>query len=463
MNYQWSKSVYPIAALFSFRMLGLFMLLPVFSVYAIQMDGATPTLIGFALGAYGLTQGVLQIPFGMLSDRYGRKPIIFIGLLFFVSGSILGGLTHSIYGMLIARFLQGAGAIGSVLIALLADLTPDEQRTKAMAVIGATIGLSFSLAMIISPPLTRHFGLAGIFFFTVFLAIIGVLLLLFVIPSPRKEPFHPDSEIEPQLFKKVFKNLQLQRLNAGIFCQHFIFTSTFFAIPFLIQHHIQQAHLSQSWQFYLPVLFFSFLTMLPVMILAEKKRQIKATLLTSIVLMGLCQCLLTLTSNVWPGFLMLMFLYFVVFNLLEAMLPSLVSRQASPESKGTAMGVYSSSQFLGIFAGGSIAGVLYQYSGSHGIFMFNTILCILWLLISVSIQPNFYQLTIILHLPKQQDSARIKKKLAGLPGVKHVHVAKKESCIYLKVDQSNYLPGSAEAQIPGNITKSSSQDSEDSV
>ncbi len=213
----WSNSVFPIAALFSFRMLGLFMLIPVFTVYATQLTGATPALIGIALGSYGLSQGLLQIPFGMLSDSFGRKSIITLGLIFFVCGSLLGAFATSIYGMIFARILQGTGAIGSVLIALLADLTPDEQRTKAMAVIGATIGLSFSLAMILSPTITHYFGLSGIFYLTTFLAVFGLILLHGVIPTPRKEPFHLDSDPSPALFSDVLRNRHLQRLNFGIF------------------------------------------------------------------------------------------------------------------------------------------------------------------------------------------------------------------------------------------------------
>ncbi len=213
----WFNSVLPIAAIFSFRMLGLFMLIPVFTVFATHLQGATPALIGLALGSYGLSQGLLQMPFGMLSDRYGRKPLLTIGLLLFASGSLIGALSHSIYMMIFARTLQGTGAIGSILIALLADLTPDEQRTKAMAVIGMTIGLSFSLAMVISPAITNHFGLSGIFYLTTGLALLGLVLLHVVIPTPKKERFHIDSEANPSLFKAVIHNRHLQRLNMGIF------------------------------------------------------------------------------------------------------------------------------------------------------------------------------------------------------------------------------------------------------
>ena len=273
MNYSWSKTVFPIAAIFSFRMLGLFMLIPVFTIYAENLQGATPTLIGIALGGYGLTQGLLQIPFGMLSDKFGRKPILTIGLLLFACGSLIGALTDSIYGMIIARSMQGTAAIGSVLIALLADLTPDNQRTKAMAVIGMTIGTSFSLAMIISPAITHRFGLAGIFYLTTTLAIFGIALLHLVIPNPLKERFHADSEANPFLLKSVINSPHLQRLNLGIFCQHFILTSTFFAIPMILNQQMKEGHLTQQWHFYLPLMVSSFIFMIPFIVIAEKKKR----------------------------------------------------------------------------------------------------------------------------------------------------------------------------------------------
>ena len=299
MKQPWLSQVFSIAAIFSFRMLGLFMLIPVFSVAATSLSDATPTLIGIALGSYGLSQGLLQIPFGFMSDRFGRKLIITIGLLLFVIGSLLGAYTDSIYGMIIARTLQGTGAIGSVLMALMADLTPDEHRTKAMAVIGVTIGISFSLAMVISPAITHRFGLPGIFYLTALLAVTGLFLLHVVIPTPKKEPFHIDNEVNPTAFKHVLKNHHLQRLNAGIFCLHLILTSTFFAIPLLLQQQIKLGHLIQQWHFYLPLMIGAFLAMLPFIFLAEKKKKIKPVFLSAVAITGLSQFILAFTYNHW--------------------------------------------------------------------------------------------------------------------------------------------------------------------
>lgn len=384
MRQIWLSSVLPIAAIFSFRMLGLFMLIPIFTVFAAQLHGATPPLIGLALGSYGLSQGILQIPFGMLSDRFGRKPIITLGLLFFACGSLIGALSNSIYTMILARILQGMGAIGSVLIALLADLTTDAQRTRAMAVIGVTIGLSFSFAMVLSPALTNQYGLSSIFYFTVGLALMGLVLLHTVIPAPKKNHCHLDSKIKPSLLKTVIHNKQLQRLNYGIFFQHLILTATFYVIPLALR----QEHFKQQWHFYLPLMFFSFLLMIPFILFAEKKQQMKRIFLMAVFAVGIVQILLAFGYHHWLSLCSLMFIYFTAFNFLEASLPSLISKQASTTTKGTAMGVYSSSQFLGIFVGGVVAGFLKQFVGNEGIFIANAIFAFIWLFVSYPMEPG---------------------------------------------------------------------------
>ncbi|KTC90848.1 MFS transporter [Fluoribacter dumoffii] len=444
MKHSWFKTVFPIAAIFSFRMLGLFLLIPVFSIYAENLQSATPALVGFALGIYGLAQGLLQMPFGMLSDKIGRKPMITAGLLLFALGSLLGALTHSIYGMIVARLLQGTGAVGSVLIALLADLTPDEQRTKAMAVIGMTIGTSFSLAMVVSPILTHHFGLAGIFYLTTMLAIAGIVLLHWVIPKPVHERFHIDSETNPALLKQVISNMQLQRLNLGIFCQHFILTATFFAIPFILRKQVELGHLSQQWHFYLPLMVISFILMIPFIVLAEKKKQMKSVFVSSVLVMTIAQLLLAYTFQNWYSLCFLMLIYFIAFNILEAALPSLVSKQANPNSKGTAMGIYSTSQFLGLFIGGALAGVLYQWFSSEGIFITNAVLGVIWLLISSSMKTNAAIATLILPYSQLQKDETVIQALLKVKGIIEVAFAKEEGVIYLRIDKQNYLEGSAE-------------------
>lgn len=379
-NQSWSTSVFPIAAIFSFRMLGLFMLIPVFSVYALHLQGATPALIGIALGGYGLSQGLLQMVFGILSDRFGRKPLLTSGLILFALGSLIGALTHSIYGMIIARIIQGSGAIGSVLIALLADLTPQEQRTKAMAVIGATIGLSFSLAMVISPAISLYFGLSGIFYMTACLACFGLLLLYSLIPVPRKQIGASPKNTE--LLKAVLSNHTLQCLNIGIFIQHIILTATFFSIPLILEQQIQSGNLTKPWHFYLPLMLFSFLAMMPLIGIAERKQKNSLLFVSAILVTGLSQFLLAYLYQYWFMLCSFMFSYFVAFNLLEASLPAQVSKEANPNHKGTAMGVYSSSQFLGIFVGGAFAGFMYQIAGNSGIFFLNAFFSFAWFLMA---------------------------------------------------------------------------------
>lgn len=445
MKNNWRNCVLPIAAIFSFRMLGLFMLIPVFTVYANQLQDATPELIGLALGGYGLTQGLLQIPFGMLSDRFGRKPIITIGLLLFALGSLWGALTESIYGMIMARTLQGMGAIGSVLVALLADLTPDQERTKAMAVIGATIGLSFSLAMIMSPTIAHRFGLPGIFYLTVILALSGLLLLHLVIPTPSKEPFHMDTEANPARIKSVIRSTHLQRLNVGIFCQHFVLTSTFYSIPILLQQQMKQGNLEHTWHFYLPLMLFSFLAMVPFIMLAEKKQKMKPIFLACVLITALCQGLLGLISQHWLGFCAALFIYFIAFNFLEASLPSLVSKQSGAQNKGTAMGVYSSCQFIGIFLGGTTAGFIFSAFHHQGIFILNAVIGFFWLVLAYYMNPNAYLITLIIHYPNHLDNEHeTRSQLLQLPGVKDATFSEEEKIIYLRINKEQYKPGSAE-------------------
>lgn len=374
----WLRTVCPIAAIFACRMLGLFLLIPIFTLYAPTLKGSTPALIGLALGAYGLSQGILQIPFGMLSDRYGRKPIIMAGLILFAIGSALGALTDSMLGMILARILQGMGAIGSVLMALLADLTPESKRTPAMAVIGGSIGLSFNLALVISPPLALYGGLSGIFIVTLGLACLGLLLLKTVIPTPQKNTPHTSVSQKKRL-SHVLSNPALRRFNLGIFCQHAILTATFFILPLKLKAAIDTHALSTLWHFYLPTLVIAFLAAIPLILLAERRGKSRLVFSIAVGLTGLSQVILTDTTLSWPFFCAIMFVYFLAFNALEAMLPSLVSKQTSSDYKGTAMGVYSSCQFLGIFVGGSLSGLLYQHYESTGIFMMNAVIALLWL------------------------------------------------------------------------------------
>ncbi len=382
MSQAWYKTAISIASLFAFRMLGLFMLIPVFTVYAAKLDNATPYLIGIALGSYGLTQGMLQIPFGILSDKYGRKPILFMGFILFAIGSLIGAISSSIYGMIIARSIQGAGAVGSVLIALLTDLVPENKRTHSMAVIGSSIGVSFSLAIILSPYITKHFGLSGIFFLTVLLAIIGLIILGYIIPNPKTQQ---QSQDKPK-FVSILINQQLMRLNFGIFIQHFVLTSSFFAIPMLLEQQIHAGIINNLWHFYLPVVLLGFILMVPLIVLSERKNKAKPVFISAILVILISQITLIYKCNDHNYMLLALIAYFISFNFLEANLPSLIAKHAPLKTRGAAMGVYSSSQFLGIFAGGSLAGFIFKAYSFSGIFTLNSIIVLVWLLISINVR-----------------------------------------------------------------------------
>ena len=379
MTQHWLKATLPIAALYAFRMLGLFMLIPVFTILAPDLSYATPTLIGVALGAYGLSQGILQMPFGLLSDKWGRKPLLTLGLLLLVGGSLLGAYTTSIYGMIIARILQGGGAIGSVLMATLADTVDEAPRTKAMAIIGMTIGISFSVALVISPIISSYYGLKGLFLFTTLLAFLGLAIVAFVLPS-LPNPTHSNTSI--LLIKQIWKNKTLQQLNFGIFCQHFILTTTFYAIPLLLRQFIQQSALTSTWQFYLPIMLGAFILMMPLIIIGEKKKKSDFVFSIAIAMTLLSQGLLSVFFSHWLAFVGTVFVYFIMFNYLEANLPSKISKKAPSEAKGTAMGIYSSFQFLGIFLGGVSSGLCYSHFNVHGIFIMNMMIAGAWFFIN---------------------------------------------------------------------------------
>jgi len=367
-----------LATIMSLRMLGLFMILPVFSLYADQLQGATPILIGIAMGIYGLTQGIFQIPFGMLSDFYGRRKIITLGLIIFVLGSIIAAQSDSIYGMIIGRALQGVGAVGSTIIAMIADLTRENQRAKAMAIAGVTIGLSFSLAMMLGPLLGNWINL---FWLAAIFGAIGIVLLFTWVPTPEKTTWHKDTEPDPKQFTHLLKNPDLMRLNSGIFLLHAILTASFVILPLSLEN---LAGLSgkQQWLLYLPILLIAFLLSIPCIIIAEKKHMVKTFFLGAIATLGMAELFLWIFAHELLLSALGLLLFFTAFSVLEAYLPSLVSKSAPPAQKGTALGIYSCSQFLGIFVGGSLGGWLYGAVGLTDVYLLCVALTILWLLIA---------------------------------------------------------------------------------
>ena len=430
------RSTLSLSTIFAFRMLGLFMILPIFAIAAKDYASTTPALMGIALGSYGLSQAMLQIPFGLLSDRLGRKPILIAGLLLFALGSVVGGLASSIYGLIVGRVMQGAGAIGSTIMATLADLTKIQNRTKAMAVIGLTVGLSFSLALVLGPLVYRYLGLNGLFYLTALLAMLGILMVIFVIPTPPQFIRASQTESVLSQFARTLKNRELLCLNYGIFITHALLTACFFALPPLLQS--TGLALIHQWQFYLPVLVCAFLGMLPFMILAERHRQQKSLLIGSISTILVSQLALYWWHTSLWDFRLALILFFTAFSLLEALLPAWVSKIAPIHSKGAALGVYSTSQFLGIFFGGSTAGLVQSYWQPEAVFFYCAILAASYLLIALFMcKPLYLETTIIpLKALKHEDISRFEQKLNTIPGIIETLILLEHGIAYLKVDST---------------------------
>jgi predicted MFS family arabinose efflux permease len=377
MNPLERRSTFALASVMSLRMLGLFMVLPLFSLYAHQLSGATPLLIGFSMGVYGLTQAIFQIPLGAWSDHVGRKKIIVLGLVIFALGSIISACTTTIWGMIIGRALQGTGAVGSTIMAFLADLTRENQRTKAMALMGMTIGMSFSVAMLAGPILNVWLHVGGIFGLAALFSAIAIFIVCYSVPQPEKISWHADTEPELHSFFTVLRQKDLLRLNLGIFLLHAVFTASFVVIPISLQS-LAGLSANQQWTLYLPILLLAFVSSIPCIILAEKKHWLKQFFLGAIIMLGAGELLLWLLANNLTVSAFGLLLFFTGFSVLEAFLPSLVSKTAPPARKGTALGLYSCSQFLGIFVGGSFGGWLYGLFGLTNVYLFCTLLTILW-------------------------------------------------------------------------------------
>ena len=427
-------SVSLLALVMAFRMLGLFMILPVFSVTATKLPGATPFLIGLALGIYGLTQAMLQMPFGALSDKLGRKPIIIGGLSLFVVGSIIAALSHSITGMIVGRALQGAGAVGSTILAMVADVTCDENRSKAMATLGLTIGLAFSVAMIIGPIINRWFELNGIFWLTGLLGVIGIVLVT-LIPKPAKLVVHTNVESRSTYFRSIITNRNLLRLDFGIFALHATLTAMFIAIPIILTHELALTEFKQVIM-YLVVLVVAFVAVVPLIIISEKKRILKPFFLGAIATLLLVQVIMLVFANYSIVVIAALFIFFAAFTLLEATLPSWISKVAPIRAKGTAMGIYSTSQFFGIFMGGLLGGTMMTHFHNEGIFVLCAILALIWLVIAYSMPQPPYLSTIIINLKNiAADPTSLAKFLQKQAGIAEVAVMEKEGLMYLKIDK----------------------------
>lgn len=428
------RAVWSLASIYALRMLGLFMIMPVLSLFAEQLEGSTPSLIGWSIGIYGISQAILQIPFGLMSDRMGRKKIIIIGLLLFFIGSVVAALSTTIYGVLLGRAIQGSGAIAAPIMALVADLTQEVHRTKAMALIGLSIGVSFGIAIVAAPVIAGFIGVHGLFWLIAGLSLLAILVLLFLVPDPQHSKKHRDTELVSSEFFKILKNTELLRLNYGIFVLHAMLTASFVVVPLLMRDAglLPALH----WQVYLPVFVFSMLAIIPFIIVAEKKRKMKLIFIGAIASLVLADLGLMQFHGDLLGIIGFLWLFFTGFNLLEATLPSLISKTAPGDLRGTAMGIYSTSQFLGAGLGGGIGGWCYGLYGAPGVFLFCSGLALSWLILSFSMKPPRYWANLLIALENlsEPEADAFVTDMLDIVGIEDVTLHYDEAVAYLKVD-----------------------------
>lgn len=430
------RATLSLASIYGLRMLGMFLILPIFAIYAETLEGGSNhTLIGLALGAYGLMQVLLQLPFGMASDKYGRKKLIYLGLLLFAIGSVVAATSHDIYMVIVGRAIQGAGAISAVVTALVADSTREEHRTKAMAMIGATIGLTFAASLVAGPLFNQWIGVPGIFWMTAVLSILAMLVIKYAVPDPVHTQFHSDAETAPNKIKDVLRDKQLLRLNFGTFCLHGAQMAMFIVVPFALK---ETSGMSENlhWQIYLPVLVASFLLMIPAIIYAEKKAKLKPVFIAAVGLMLLAQLAFAYSIHTFWGIVASLMVYFVAFNVLEASLPSLISKMAPAASKGTAMGIHNTAQSFGMFLGATVGGFLSHSLGFSAVFMFCAALMLIWLILAFGMKTPPSVKTKMYHMTEldEQKAAALAVKIAAIAGVQEAVAIAREQMLIVKIN-----------------------------
>ncbi|WMY96726.1 MAG: MFS transporter [Arsenophonus sp.] len=380
------KATFGLGSVFVLRMLGMLMVLPILTSYGKDLKDANDFLLGLAIGIYGITQALLQIPMGLMSDRFGRKKIIISGLWVFIIGSIIAASTNSIWGIIIGRALQGSGAISSTIIALLTDLIHEKNRTKAIALLGISFGITFAISIIIGPIIVHIIGLHGLFWTISVLGTAAILIIKFYVPNPPYNILNNDINFIKKTIKNIIKNLELLKLNYGIFCLHNLLIINFIAIPLIIIDTGIPTY--QHWKIYLSTLLIAFISIIPVIIYANNESRIKKIFLLCIIILFISELIFYFYNQKILLILIGLQLFFIAFNIMETLLPSLISKIIDKKNKGTAMGIYSTSQFLGVASGGILGGYLLQLNNDNYIFIAGIIFCAFWFLINLKINTS---------------------------------------------------------------------------
>ncbi|AJI94575.1 sugar (and other) transporter family protein [Yersinia ruckeri] len=427
------RATWGLGTVFSLRMLGMFMVLPVITTYGMALAGASEALIGIAIGIYGLAQAIFQIPFGLVSDRIGRKPLIVGGLLIFALGSVIAAISDSIWGIILGRALQGSGAIAAAVMALLSDLTREQNRTKAMAFIGVSFGITFAIAMVFGPIVTHAFGLSALFWAIAVLALLGIVITLAVVPSTDTHVLNRESSIVKGSVNKVLKNSRLLKLNFGIMCLHILLMSSFVVLPQAMAKAGLQPE--QHWKVYLVTMLVSFMAVVPFIIYAEVKRQMKQVFIGCVFVLLIAELVLWASGEHLWGIIAGIQIFFIAFNVMEAILPSLISKESPAGYKGTAMGIYSTSQFIGVAIGGSLGGWLFGLEGAGMVFIAGALIALMWFTVSITMQepPYVSSLRITLSELAVKDAA-LEDRIKAQPGVTEAIVVAAERSAYVKVD-----------------------------
>lgn len=439
---EWRAST-SLAGVYALRMLGMFLVLPVLALHARDLASTLPQteqlkMVGLAMAMYGLTQALLQLPLGILSDKIGRKPVIYMGLLIFAGGSFLAATAHDVQTLVIARAIQGAGAVSAAVTALVADLTREEVRTRAMSMIGLSIGLTFSVSLVLSPTLAHYIGVNGLFAVMGILTLTSIAVVKWFTPNPTQSRIHEDAEARVGRLGEVCRNTQLLRLNFGIFALQAGLMAIFTALPFALEQ-LGWAK-SNHWQVYLPATVIGLILMVPAIIIGETRNKLKPVFLLGIALVWLAQ--LSLNFSLHSAWLigLCLIVYFIGFNILEASMPSLVSKIAPSNLKGTAMGVYNTLQSIGVFAGGMIGSKMYAYFGFTGVFTFCCGLIGIWFILALQAPAPKPVKNVVLALPShwQTRQTELLSQLKTVAGIEAISFSEDQQTLFIKALQHGF-------------------------